>query len=141
MRSNAGPHCARSASSARAGAGVVGGQVEREVDAPRGAWTGRGPTRSHAPSSARPSSANRSGDMYAAFHPSPCSATSGRVRFGPVPPIQIGSRACTGAGRHEASSTEKCSPANVVRSSVSRPRMIVAASSSIAARAANGGNG
>ena len=43
--------------------------------------------------------------VYAAFQPSARRAAISKVRFSPRPPIQIGSRACSGFGQQAASST------------------------------------
>ena len=56
------------------------------------------------------------------------------VTFSPPPPIQIGSRACTGFGSHCASVSVKNSPSKVVRSCVSRPRTHCTYSSSMRSR-------
>ena len=100
---------------------------------------GSRPSDSHHRSATALSSAYRSGGMYAAFHPSAWRAAIRNVRFSPVPPIQIGRRACTGAGRQDASTVRKCSPLWVVRSSVSRLRISGSASSSWSRRRPTGG--
>ena len=66
--------------------------------------------------------AKSSGGMNGTFQPSACSAAMRSVTFSPPPPIQIGSRSCTGLGSHIASVSVKCSPAKLVCSWVSRPR-------------------
>jgi hypothetical protein len=84
-----------------ASTGLFRGEVEQDVDGAADRGRSRS-TRSHAASTARPSSAKRSGDTYAAFQPSPCRATRGSVVFGPTPPIQTGRRARTGRGSFRA---------------------------------------
>ena len=72
--------------------------------------------------------------MNGTFHPSAYCAAIRSVTFSPPPPIQIGSRACTGFGSHCASVSVKNSPAKLVRSCVRRPRTHCTYSSSMRRR-------
>src|SRR6476646_9343763 len=83
---------------------------------------GSRPTAAQCSSSTPALRAHSSGGMNGTFHPSACCATSFSVTFSPPPPIQIGSRSCTGFGSHCASVSVKNSPLNDVCCCVSNPR-------------------
>ena len=76
-------------------------------------------------------------EMNGTFHPSAWRAAMRSVTFSPPPPIQSGSRSCTGFGSHRASVSVKNSPSKLVTSWVSRPRTHWIASSTWRSRTAD----